>query len=460
MKLGLTLGLNNNTAEPAFGERTVLGQTDNSDTINTLYDAATDHTFLVEFTIPSSEALPATTQTLFYYGLNSGLSNYYWMRRDTAGGIQFVVRSQNAAKLNITYNVGDVYPGKIMRLAFTDNADGTQGLYLNGRMIATATGKTIPSYLSAFTRLFIGKAPAVSSDIDGDFVSKVTYYQTGFTRQRMESLTKVSQTELGIETTPVSNSVGLVGTGQSNMTGAEAVVNKTTMPQVALGLLKKIKPLGFVVDFTESWTDKGSDVPLIPYFATTGGASFAGYMGRVGNNLGLALNKTAVVVNAALSSTGMTPYWAAERADQNVGAGATVSTGFLTWAAFENIEHVRSLCGSYYIVDDQGQADAIGGTVKSTYKAYLEARLDYFDYYFPDLASHIMVGLPAWDVAGGASETNWNNMQAARSEVAAARSNCIYIDTSDISVANADGIHYNNAEQEIVGARVAAAITA
>jgi len=458
MSLGLSLGFAKANGTSSYQSVSVLGQVDEGTQFNDLFSTATDHSVFIDFTIPNSEPLPATTQTLFYYGLNSSLSNYWWVRRDVSGSIQFVTRAQNAAQINITYNVDDIYPDKLMRIGFTDQSDGTQGLYMNGRLIATTTGKSIQTFLAGFTRLFVGVAPSITSDIDGDFVSKVTYYDTGFNRQQMESRTSVAQSTLGIQTSKVSNSVGFVGTGQSNMSGFPDVVEAPTLPEVAAGRLKKINPLGFATDYVESWSDEDGDIPLIPYFATTGSASRISYMGRVGNDIAADTGLTSVMVNCALSGAGMIPFWAAQRTDQNVGAGTTTSTGFLTWAAFESIKQLKSICNNYFIIDDQGQFDAKAGTAKATYKSYLEARLDYFDYYFPDLGAHVIVNIPQWDAAGGAVESEWIAIQEAREEVAQSRSNCIYVDTTSYSVGNADGIHYTAADQEVIGAQIATAI--
>lgn len=436
----------------------------NSDEMNAAYTAAAGgHSFIIDFEIPEGAALPSSYESLFYYGLNNSTSNYFWVRREGAGGIEVQLRRAGSGQVNLPWGVEMIYPSKRMRLGFSISESGDFILYMNGRWLATSSGKNIPNYAAATTRLYVNSAAPGYTNAAGSFVKRLRYYGKPLKASQLRLLTNVNIGELGLSYSKIENSIGFVGAGQSLMQGSEEVVNKSIMPQVAAGNLFNLNPSGLVEAFQESWyAVRGATAAIVPYTGPASGDTTpnAGYMGRVGNDFAALTGKKVVVANAARSSTKISTLWAGARTDLNVGSGATTASGFLTWTTFERLRQMNAVVKELRLIDDQGQGDAVDGMTQANYETQKHAQLDLWKSEFPSLHFYI-VGLTKWVGANvTSSESNWNAINAARAAVAASREDCTFIDISDIEPDDSDGVHLLNAGQETIGAIIANAVYA
>jgi len=426
----------------------------NVDTINAAYEATNNHAYIIDFTIADPQTPPASNETLFYHGVNNNFRNYIWLRRLNTGDLRLIIRSSNATLLDLTFTAENLYINRLMRMGVVIRDGSNYEIYINGRQYATAMGKAEP-LTNADTALFFNAG--FGSDSAAPYGARLRYYDVPKTRAELEAITNVTLAELGLSYSRDSSRIAIIGQGQSNMSGKEPVANKPIMPQVATGNLQLLTTAGGLQPFTESWNDPGVNSPLFNSFAKP--AYFAGYMGRVGNDVAAATGQKTMLSCAAQAGTAISTDWAGARTDLNIGAGDTTTLGALTLNLWEPIRQAYALCGQVSLVHAQGESDALNGLSQADYEMQLNAYFDYLDYYYPQL-QHYVVGLNAYNVNSGADSTNWIAINAARQAVATSRANCTFIDVSDIVITNPDGLHYQNANQEIIGARIANAINA
>lgn len=464
MDLGIGLGfdlVNTGNALDADYDLTLSAPVTNSDVINSDFVAANGgHSFIIDFIVPDGTEDPAGLQTLFYYGLNNHNSNYFWVHRNTSGEIVVQIRQAGNGQINLPWDKETIYPSKLMRIGFTIYDSGEFHLYMNGGWLASATGKNIPNYSASTTRLYVNTAAPYLTNIAGDFVQRIRYYNKALTAAQVRFLTRVDLSTLGLSYSEVAK-FALVGTGQSLMQGSEETANKTAMPQSAAGNLFNLNPTGAVEAFQESWYAlRGGSAPIVPFSAPEDGDTTpnAGYMGRVGNDVAALSGEKVIVANAARSSTKISNLWAGARTDLNVGGGTTTAIGALTWAAFERLRQAQAAGSELRIIDDQGQGDANDGLSQAAYETQKQAQLNLWKNEFPNIHFYI-VGLTKYMVANtNATLAQWTAINDAREAVANARADCTFIDLSDLEPDDPDGVHLLNAMQEVVGARIAQAI--
>lgn len=421
--------------------------------LNTAFNAGTDHAFVVDFVIPNTTFEAGSPETIFFYGTN--FNNYIWLRRRSdfaSNSLECILRPSASTEYDIFLPDEMQYETRLMRIGFTYNeSDNTSELYFNGRRFAFQTG--IPNILtSGATGLWLNSG--FGADLDSSAATQLRYYDRRMSRAEMEALTDVTLDIHNLNYNDNPTGISIVGLGQSQMSGAEDPVNKSIMPEVANGRLKKINTNGLYEDFDESWYDPDGQNPVLDYNAIEFSLYAAGYMGRVGNDVAAAQTEIVTVACAAQSGTKIASDWAGARTDLNF---SPTAIGYMTCSAWETIRQAHAISNTVFLVHDQGQGDALDGLSEEDYETQLEAQLDFFDYYYPNM-HHFIVGFNAYNSNSGITEVNWDAINKARQDVATARINCTFIDVSDIVIVNPDGLHYLNANQEIVGARVATAI--
>lgn len=451
----LAAGLTVDDIHPPTHELTEA--TADSTILNASYDATETHFYVIDFKIPDPETAPASNETIFYHGV--GFNNYVWLRYRDTGSVQLVVRSLSDTLLDFNFKSEMLYVNKKMRVGlFINNVTGLMEVYINGRRWSTSTGKREPNS-SASTRTEFNAA--FSSDVASSDGIRLRYYDVEKTRDEMELITNVTLKELGLSYSYDETALGLIGQGQSNMSGGEVIGNKSIMPEVANGRLNMINTNGDYEAFSESWYNPGAKTPIFKAFAQTfvgnGFTHLAGYMGRVGNDIAASQTRNVVVSCAAASATDIAADWAGARTDLN-GApdniGTTEAIGYMTFAIHETIRQMKAKCREVVVVHDQGQSDAVNAMSQIAYETEFNAQLDWIDYYHPDVF-HLIVGFNEYNAASTAVEANWDNINAARRAVAESRVNCAFVDVSNVAVTNPDGLHYLDAEQEVVGAYIA-----
>lgn len=441
--------------EPTFDFTT---SQNNVTTINDTFNAATDHTFVIDLVIPDPETAPSNNETIFAYGLsNAGSNNIQLRRRTSSSDIQALLVAGNGTLGGFSqfFPSEMQYINKKMRIGIVLKASGVQEIYINGRQWMTSTGKSTP-LTNANTVLCFNAA--YRTDTASSYGTRLRYYNYAQTRSAMELITNVSLSELGLSYSKDVNALAIVGQGQSQMSGAESVSNKTIMPEVATGRLKLLNTNGSLEAFSESWYDPNGRNPLFKAFSQTFvGDSyeyFAGYMGRIGNDIAAAKSQNVIVTCAAASGTKISAEWAAARTDLNTGLGTTTNIGYMTFCLWEAVRQANALAGKVILYLDQGQGDALDGMSEAAYETQLQAMIDWLNYYYPALEYYI-VGFNAYNASSGIVEADWNNIIQARKDVASANADCVFIDIEDVVITNPDGLHFLNANQEIVGARSA-----
>ncbi|NQZ14307.1 MAG: hypothetical protein HRT94_05740 [Alphaproteobacteria bacterium] len=439
----------------------VLRSTD----INDAYNATSNHTFVIDFKIEDPLTPPASNQTIFAFSLQRldndvfQFSNYIWLRRLSSGGLGLYMKSGNTTYLNQTIKEEMLYINKVMRLGITIDASGNLNIYISGRRYLTATSKLAPNINENTAIWFNSTFASDSKSNDG---LRFRYYDTAKARHEAEFITNVSLKELGLSYTQDVDALGVVGAGQSNMSGGEDPLNKTAPPQVSAGLLDMLNVNGAVMDFDQDWFDPDGETPLFKAFSQTfagsGYATYAGYMGDLCNEISEKLNKRVVTTCAAASGTDIAADWAGGRTDINHGAGTTEMVGYMTWCLWEAIRQMQAICGKVIIYDDQGTTDALNSLSEADYELQKQAQIDWLNYYFPDLEYYFM-GFNEFNAASPISEVDFDNIDKARQDVVSANADCAFVFLKDVTVSNADGLHYLVAEHPTVSKRGADAYT-
>ena len=110
------------------------------------------------------------------------------------------------------------------------------------------------------------------------------------------------------------------------------------------------------------------------------------------------------------------------------------------------------------MVNHQGESDAQAGTSESVYKDnFIELVSELRAVRGQDIPL-IIVGLHEWGAATGVSETNWNNIDLWRSELALSIANAVFLDISDIPPRSGDEFHIGAADHADLGQRISNAI--
>lgn len=366
---------------------------------------------------------------------------------DTNRTMRVRVEKDNVETLTQDYTLNNRFMAKTMKFAVT--WDGSElYMYLNGYKLMIDNDCVMPTSVAG---ICVGKATdgaaaqLATSATSIDF----KYYNVTLSDSQVRNLCRNTNLLDGI-TYDVAKK-GIFTFGQSNIKGPTTLNN--TPSYTNSSLIKNLALDGQYKAYSDPHMDNTNNLFGGTILDATGaGTSYIGYvlddLAEDGNEY--------YVVGSAEGGTDQASDWKV----YDTGSNADSLMNNLSMAACTRMLMGMQAGDMIAMVNHQGESDAQAGTSESVYK-------DNFTELVAELRAVrganiplIIVGLHEWDAATGVSETNWNNIDLWRSELAASISNAAFVDISDIPARSGDEFHIGATDHSDLGTRVSNAIQA
>lgn len=352
------------------------------------------------------------------------------------------IEKDNVESVNQDYTLNNRFMASTMKYALRwDGSEFT--LYLNGMKLMIDNDAVMPTFINGICVGVDSKGTLSTAATSIDF----EYFDQALSESKTRS--KCRNTSLLPAVTYDASRKGVFAFGQSNIKGPTTLNNDPTYSNASL--INMIKLDGGYVSYDDPHMDNTGNLFGGTILDATGaGTSYIGYV----------LNDLAddgqeyYVVGSAEGGTDQASDWKVYDIDSNV--DSLMNNLFM--AACSRMLMGMQAGNMIAMVNHQGESDAQAGTSESVYKDnFIELVSELRAVRGQDIPL-IIVGLHEWGAATGVSETNWNNIDLWRSELALSIANAVFLDISDIPPRSGDEFHIGAADHADLGQRISNAI--